>query len=90
MPNTRIKYNFPYNYTRDITMAETIAMTRKWGNSIGIVLPAKIVKEEKIKPKEKVVVTVKRVLPLKDLFGLVKFKQSAQQIKDEMREGWGD
>ena len=70
---------------------EIIATTRKWGNSIAIVIPIEIVERKHIKENEKIKITVEKDRPkVKDLFGKFprKFKQSAQEIKDEMRRGW--
>ncbi len=71
-------------------MSEVIVTARKWGNSIGVTLPSETVEEEKIKPNDKVVLKVKKVVPIKELFGLAKFKKSAQKIKDELRKGWDE
>lgn len=62
---------------------------KKWGNSIGVVLPKEVVDEVGIKPEETIVVDVKKSLKVKDVFGLFKrWKRSAQEIKDEARKGW--
>ncbi len=31
---------------------------------------------------------VKKVIPIKELFGTFKAKRSAQSLKDELRKGW--
>ena len=68
---------------------EIEAKTRKWGSSIGIVLPKKIVEEAGIKPNEKIVIEVKRRPLAKEFFGILKdWKRPTQEIKDEMRAGW--
>ena len=69
-------------------MTEVEVQTRKWGNSLGIVIPTKIIEEEKLQENQKVIVEIKRVIDLKKLRGFIKFKKSAQEIKDEMRSGW--
>lgn len=38
--------------------------------------------------RNRLVVDMKKVVPIKELFGLAKFKKSAQQTKDELRVGW--
>ncbi len=63
---------------------------RKWGNSIGVTLPSEMVEDEKIKPNDKVILSVRKVVPIKDLFGTLKTKKTAQQIKDELRKGWDE
>jgi antitoxin component of MazEF toxin-antitoxin module len=71
---------------------EIETLTRKWGNSIAIIIPSRIVDQEKIKENQEVIVKVekKKVLLVKDVFG--KFPQlrkwSAQELKDEARAGW--
>ncbi len=69
-------------------MAEVIVTARKWGNSIGATLPAETVKKEKIKPNDKLVLEVRKIVPIKELFGTFKTNKSTQQIKDELRAGW--
>src|SRR3989338_1959039 len=39
-------------------MEQFEATTKKWGNSLGITIPSEIIKEEKIKPNEKVNVLI--------------------------------
>ena len=65
--------------------------TRKWGNSIAVILPKIFVESNKIKEDEDVVIEIKSKPELKELFGKFpewKSKKTAQQIKDEMRKGW--
>lgn len=69
-------------------MAEMEAMTRKWGNSLGITLSRNVIEEEDLHENQKVIVEIKKVADMKRFFGAFKFSKSAQQIKDEMREGW--
>ncbi len=69
-------------------MSEAIAIARKWGNSIGITIPFDVVEGEKIKPNDKIVVSVKKVPEIKELFGTLKTKKSTDQIMKEIRTGW--
>jgi antitoxin component of MazEF toxin-antitoxin module len=64
--------------------------TRKWGNSIAVVIPDSIAKEQSIKPNQKIEITIEKQRPKAgELWGLLKdWKKSAQEIKDEAREGW--
>ena len=62
--------------------------TKKWGNSIGIILPKKVVTNEKIKENEKIeLLVIRKNTVLKKVFGLLKdkWKKSTQDIKDELR-----
>lgn len=69
-------------------MAEIEVQTRKWGNSLGIAIPKKIIEEESLHENQKVIIEIKRVVDIKKIKGLVSFKKSTQEIKDEMRSGW--
>lgn len=69
-------------------MSEILATARKWGNSIGVTIPETVIKKEKIKPNDKVIISIRKITPLADLFGTWKTKKTAQQIKDEIKKGW--
>ena len=70
-------------------MVETEVRTRKWGSSIGIVIPKEIVEEVGIKPDETITIEVKKRPLAKEFFGLLKgWKRPTQEIMDEAREGW--
>ncbi len=61
---------------------------RKIGNSLGVIFPSELVKEKKLKENETVFVSVTKKGDLSDFFGTLKFKESGQKIKDELRKGW--
>ena len=63
-------------------------VARKWGNSIGITIPNKVIEKEKIKPNDKVVVSIQKAKSIESLFGTLKTKKTAQELKDEARKGW--
>jgi antitoxin component of MazEF toxin-antitoxin module len=71
---------------------EIEAITRKWGNSIVVVIPARVTEELKIKENEKLIVKFEKKKPLlvRDVFGMLKgkFTRSTQEMKDEARAGW--
>ena len=69
-------------------MKEIETLTRKWGDSIAIVIPKDIAKKEKIGVNQKLHVLIKKEIDLSDIFGKWKTKKTAQQLKDESREGW--
>ncbi|MBI4162845.1 MAG: hypothetical protein HY513_04125 [Candidatus Aenigmarchaeota archaeon] len=62
--------------------------TRKIGNSIGVIFPNEIIKKEHIRPNQTIGIQIIKKADLRDIFGLVKTKQTAQEIKDELRKGW--
>ena len=73
-------------------MEQFEAVTKKWGNSLGITIPAEIIKEEKIKPDEKI-----KVLVFKDskktfneVFGTLKLKMQTQKAMEEIDEGYDE
>lgn len=70
---------------------EIKATTRKWGNSIAVVIPKDVVDKERIKEDQEVVLTVENERPKAGvLFG--RFPQlrktPTQQLKNEARKGW--
>lgn len=65
------------------------AVARKWGNSLGIVLPKDLVEELHIKENEPLQFLVrKKITTGERLFGIMKgkIKASGQEIKDMLRK----
>lgn len=63
--------------------------TKKWGSSIGVVLPKTLVDEVGIKPNETIIIEVKKRHKAGEFFGkFPHWKKPTQKIKDEMRAGW--
>jgi antitoxin component of MazEF toxin-antitoxin module len=60
---------------------------KRWGNSLGVVLPKAYVEEEGLREGEVVEVTVKKVSDVRSIRGKYPFK-NLQHEKDEMRRGW--
>jgi len=78
-------------YANLITKMETIeCIPRKWGNSLGITIPKEVAEREALSEGKPVMITLKTKPDLRSLFGTVKFSQSSQEAKDEMRKGWHD
>ena len=70
---------------------EIKATTRKWGNSIAVVIPREIVEKQHIKEDEVISITIDKGRPkAKEFFGLFKgrFNEPTQKVKDKMRRGW--
>lgn len=65
-------------------------VAKKWGNSIGIVIPKDVAEKEHIKDGQKIEVVIMRPNnALKESFGMMKDKwkgKSAQEIKNELRK----
>lgn len=74
-------------------MVEIKVKTRKWGNSIGIIIPKEVVKREKIKSGQKIsILLLKDSDVLKKTFGSMRgrVKEPTQRIMDEIdRELYG-
>ena len=67
---------------------ETEAVARKWGSSIGFIIPKEIAEKEKIKPHSKVVFEIIKVSDISDTFGKLKRKISGQEFKNRAKAGW--
>ena len=62
-------------------------ITKRWGNSIGVIIPGETVHELHIKPEEKMVIEIKKKENvLKELFGAGKFSKPIDQLIKEVRE----
>ncbi len=63
---------------------ETI--TKKWGNSMGVVIPSETVDKLGLRPNESVVIEItKKENPLKELFGAIKMKKPTENMLKEAR-----
>ena len=62
--------------------------TKQWGNSIGIIIPKQLVREMNIKPEEEICIdiTKKKTNVLKELFGALPSKKSAEDVLREARK----
>lgn len=69
-------------------MMEVEVVARKWGNNMGVTFPSDAVEKEHIQENEHLrLLILKQKNPLKSTFGMMKgkWKQSAQEIKDQIR-----
>lgn len=69
---------------------EVEATAKKWGSSIGIIIPKEAVDKEGIRPNDRVRVRVSKTPLARTLWelGPLKRKESTQKAKDEIRELW--
>ena len=70
-------------------MAIVKAIAKKWGNSIGVLIPKDVAEREKIKDGQRLeIVIMKPDNVLKETFGMTKglFKEPTQKIKDSLRK----
>ena len=62
---------------------------KKWGNSIGIVVPSEVLRDKNLKEGEKVIVDINKKDKMKEIFGSLKnLKINSQEMKDELRKEW--
>ena len=63
-----------------------VSKTRKWGSSLGVVIPNDVVKELKLMENQEIVIDIKpKDNPLKELFGSVKLSKPTEQLLKEIR-----
>lgn len=67
-------------------MMEIKAKTKKWGNSIGVIIPKEVIREQNIKPNQEVILMIsqKPITKGKDIWGTFKFKKSTEQLMREV------
>lgn len=63
-------------------------VVRKWGNSLGIIIPSDIVKQKQLKEGDVVIPELIKKADLTPVYGSIKRKLSGQAFKDMVREGW--
>ena len=59
------------------------------GNSLALTLPKKVVEEQNLHPKQKILIQIVKEADLTKHFGQVKRKISGQKFKDLVKAGWG-
>ena len=60
---------------------------RKWGNSLGVVIPREEALKEGLHENDEVEIVIRKAVDIRQLFGKYKFRE-LQSLKDELREGW--
>ena len=69
-------------------MTRTRAKVRRWGSSLGIVVPSEVVKELLLKAGDEVVLEIDQA-GIEEAFGsLGDWAVDPQRLKDELRRGW--
>ena len=73
-------------------MIEIDARLRRWGRSFGVVIPMEKIRKEKLSENEEVrILIVKKKNPIKETFGIFKFKRPIKEILEEGdRESWDE
>ena len=69
---------------------EIKTIAKRWGSSIGIIIPKEVVESNKIRENDTIKIEIKNRPLAKEFFGRFKgkFKHSTQELKDEARRGW--
>ncbi|MBS3143072.1 AbrB/MazE/SpoVT family DNA-binding domain-containing protein [Candidatus Woesearchaeota archaeon] len=61
---------------------------KKWGNSLGVVIPREVIAEKRLREGERIALEVFKVGNLKDLFGKYPDLPSGMHVKRIVRKGW--
>lgn len=62
---------------------------KKWGNSMGIILPNGLIKKRNIEENDTLMIEVVKEADLTDVFNSIKKnKISGQKFKDMVKKGW--
>ncbi|MBI2668247.1 AbrB/MazE/SpoVT family DNA-binding domain-containing protein [Candidatus Woesearchaeota archaeon] len=65
------------------------ATVRKWGDSLGIIIPKEFVDEESLSAGDTVLVQIEKEADLSPFFGKCRQREkSTQAFKDELRQIW--
>ncbi len=68
-----------------------LAKVKKWGNSLGLIVPAEAIRSQGIREGDILEVELRRKAPsLEDLGGTVVFHTKLSVLLGEMEEGWED
>lgn len=60
--------------------------TKRWGNSVGVVIPNETIERLNIKPEEEIIIEIeKKNNVLKEMFGKAKFKKPAKKMIEDFR-----
>ena len=67
----------------------TRSRLRRWGNSLGVIVPKELVRREGLREGEEVEIQVRRISDIRALRGKFPIKD-LQKAKEEMRKGWSE
>ena len=69
---------------------EVKVRAKRWGSSIGVIIPKEVIEAKRIRENDEIIVEVKNRPLAGEFFGRLKGKlrESGQELKDEMRRGW--
>ena len=62
---------------------------KKWGNSMGVIIPKELIDKKNLKENDRITIEIVKKADVSDVFGNVKKrKMSGQNFKDMVRKGW--
>ena len=68
-----------------------LAKVKKWGNSLGLIVPADVVRSRGIRDGDVVDIEIRRkARSPEELGGTVRFRTDVARLLAEMEEGWED
>src|SRR5438132_14435603 len=68
---------------------DVLTKAKKWGNSIGLVIPAEVVKKERIRPGDSIELVVRKRVPrLEELGGTLNLPHKLQALLGQRGAGW--
>lgn len=62
------------------------SVARKWGNSLGVVIPLNVIQKENLKENSEITLKIVKNPPFEELFGSVKFKRPVKEIVWELKK----
>ena len=71
-------------------MTQIEVKAKRWGSSLGVIIPKEVVEKEHIAENEKIQIAIKKEHTAKEVWGLLPkgWKKSTQELKEEARKGW--
>ncbi len=68
---------------------EITTRLKRWGNSLGIVVPIETIKQKSLQEDEEVIITIEKRKKTREIFGSLRnWKIDTQKVKDDLRKEW--
>ncbi|MBS3099992.1 DUF104 domain-containing protein [Candidatus Pacearchaeota archaeon] len=70
-------------------MEEINVKLKRWGNSLGAIIPSEIIRNSNLREGIEVTITLQPKRGMSEVFGSLKeWKINTQKLKDKLREEW--
>ncbi len=70
-------------------MVQIECRPKKWGSSLGIIIPKEIADDEDIDETDNIIVDIKKAHKMKEFFGMFpEWKKSTKYVMKEVKKGW--